>query len=67
MSNIEHYIAAYGVFALFFIIYFESFGMPLPGESVLIVSSLMALHSQLNIENVLLAVFIASILGDSTG
>lgn len=67
MSFLEPYIAAYGALALFFIVYFESFGAPLPGESALIASSLLALHGTLNIEAVLLAVFVGAVLGDCTG
>lgn len=67
MSFLEPYIATYGALALFFIVYFESFGAPLPGESALIASSLLALHGTLNIEAVLLAVFVGAVLGDCTG
>ncbi|MBJ6132175.1 DedA family protein [Ochrobactrum sp. Q0168] len=67
MSFLEPYITAYGAWALFVIVYFESFGAPLPGESALIASSLLALHGTLNIEAVLIAVFIGAVLGDFTG
>lgn len=67
MSFIGPYITAYGALALFIIVYFESFGAPLPGESALIASSLLALHGTLNIEAVLFAVFIGAVLGDCTG
>ncbi|MBN9044436.1 MAG: DedA family protein [Rhizobiales bacterium] len=67
MHFIEPYITAYGALALFVIIYFEAFGGPLPGESALIASSLLALHGTLNIETVLLAVFAGAVLGDCTG
>ncbi|MFD1197764.1 DedA family protein [Brucella gallinifaecis] len=67
MGFIDHYIAAYGAFAIFFIVYFESFGAPLPGESALIACSLLALNGTLHIEHVLLAVFIGAVLGDCTG
>ncbi len=36
-------------------------------ESALIASSLLALHGTLHIQTVLITVFIASVLGDSTG
>ncbi len=39
----------------------------MPGESALIAGSLLALHGALNIEVVLIAVFIGAVLGDSTG
>ncbi|PWL19134.1 DedA family protein [Falsochrobactrum shanghaiense] len=67
MGFVESYIAAYGALALFLIIYLESFGAPLPGESALIASSLLALHGTLHIEAVLIAVFIGAVLGDCTG
>lgn len=67
MHWIEPYIATYGSIALFLIIYFESFGAPVPGESILIVSSLLAQQGTLSLPTMLLAVFLAAILGDSTG
>lgn len=67
MSFLDPYIAAYGATALFVIVYLESFGAPLPGESALIASSLLALHGTLNIETVLLAVLVGAVLGDCTG
>lgn len=67
MSFLEPYITAYGALALFVIVYLESFGVPLPGESALIASSLLALHGTLDIETVLLAVFTGAVLGDCTG
>ena len=67
MSYIEPYIMAYGALALFVIVYLESFGMPLPGESALVASSLMALHGLMQIDAVLIAVVTGAILGDSTG
>lgn len=41
-GSIEAAVASYGVFALFVVLYFESLGMPLPGESALIAISLLA-------------------------
>ncbi|MBB5703362.1 membrane protein DedA with SNARE-associated domain [Ochrobactrum daejeonense] len=67
MSFLQSSIAAYGALALFLIVYFESFGAPLPGESALIASSLLALQGTLHIETVLIAVFVGAVLGDSTG
>jgi membrane protein DedA with SNARE-associated domain len=66
-SQIEPYIAQYGVAALFVVIYLESFGAPLPGESALIASSVMAAAGDLSILQVFLAVWAAAVLGDSTG
>jgi membrane protein DedA with SNARE-associated domain len=67
LAWIEPAIAAYGVVALFVILYFESFGVPLPGESALIASSLLAVRGDLAIEHVFLAAWFGGVLGDSTG
>lgn len=67
MAHIETYIASYGAMALFIIIYFESFGVPVPGESALIAASLLALHGTLNLTTVLIACFVGAVLGDCTG
>ncbi len=66
MSFIEPYITptARWHFSLLSIL---NFGAPLPGESALIASSLLALHGTLNIEMVILAVFVGAVLGDCTG
>ena len=42
LAWIEPAIVSYGAFALFLIIYFESFCIPLPGESALIAAALLA-------------------------
>ncbi len=52
---------------MFIIIYFESFGAPVPGETILIASSLLAQQGTLSLPVMLTTVFIAAILGDSTG
>lgn len=67
LAWIEPAVAAYGAFALFLIIYFESFGAPLPGESALLAASLLAVRGDLAIEHVFLAAWLGGVLGDSTG
>lgn len=66
-SLIEPYIAAYGALAIFVVIYLESFGAPLPGETGVIAVSLLAAQGELSILHVFLAVLAGGILGDSTG
>ncbi|SCY58631.1 DedA family protein [Microvirga guangxiensis] len=66
-GSVEAAIAAYGVLALFLILYFESFGVPLPGESALITVSLLAAHGDHAIGHVILAAWCGAVLGDSTG
>jgi membrane protein DedA with SNARE-associated domain len=64
---IEPAVAAYGAVALFLIVYFESFGVPLPGESALIAAALLAARGDLAIGHVFLAAWLGGVLGDSTG
>jgi len=67
LAWIEPAVAAYGVMALFLIIYFESFGAPLPGESALLAAALLAERGDLAVGHVFLAAWIGGVLGDSTG
>ena len=67
LAWIDPAIAAYGALALFGILYFESFGAPLPGESALIASSLLAVRGDLAIGHIFLAAWSGAVLGDSTG
>lgn len=64
---VESYIREYGLIALAATIYLESFGVPLPGESALVGASLLAARGDFSIGNLFLVVWIASVLGDSTG
>jgi membrane protein DedA with SNARE-associated domain len=52
---------------LFVVLYFESFGVPLPGESALITVSLLAAKGDPAIGHIILAAWLGSVLGDSTG
>ncbi len=67
LAWIEPAIAAYGVWALLVVLYLESFGAPLPGESALIGASLLATRGDLAIGHVFLAAWAGAVLGDSTG
>ena len=62
---IDKYVAAYGAVAIFVVVYFESFGAPLPGETGVIAAGLLAARGDLSIVAVFLAVFCGAVLGDS--
>lgn len=64
---IDKYVTAYGVIVIFVVVYFESFGAPLPGETGVIATALLAARGDLSIVAAWLAVFSAAVLGDSTG
>jgi len=67
LAWIEPAIATYGVLALLVVLYFESFGVPLPGESALVAASFLATRGDLDIGHVFLAAWLGAVLGDSTG
>ena len=64
---IEPYIASYGAIAIFAMIYLESFGLPVPGETGMIAAALLAAKGELSIVSVYIAVLSGAILGDTTG
>jgi len=74
MTAIEHgfsvaepWIAAYGAFALFICIYFESFGAPLPSESMIVAGTVLAMRGDLSMPIVVAMAWASAVLGDSTG
>ena len=66
-SFVQPYFQQYGLLAVFCIIYLESWGMPLPGESLIIASSVLATQGDISVIHLFLSVWIAAVLGDSTG
>ena len=61
------YIVQYGYGALFAVLFVESFGLPLPGETFLVAASFLAVQGQLNIWLVGLTAWAAAVLGDNVG
>lgn len=61
------YLKTYGAIAIFVMVYLESLGSPVPGETGIIAASLLASQGELNIVTLFPAVLAAAILGDSTG
>ena len=63
-------LGGYVYFGLFFIVFAETglaVGFFLPGDSLLVVSGLFAAAGKLNVALVMLAFFLGSVIGDSTG
>lgn len=67
MSSLVELTTHYGPWVLFLIIFLESLGAPVPGETGLIASGLLAAAGQVNVFFVLGVAFLAAVLGDSTG
>src|SRR5215467_10914238 len=64
------FLGVYVYFGLWFVVFAETglaVGFFLPGDSLLVVSGLFAAAGKLNIALVLLAFFLGSVIGDSTG
>lgn len=63
-------LGGYVYFGLFFIIFAETglaVGFFLPGDSLLVVSGLFAAAGKLNVALIMIAFFLGSVIGDSTG
>lgn len=67
MQTLHHLLLVYGAWALFLCVYLESMGVPVPGESAVVLSSLLAVHGEMPLAALLAAVFLGSVLGDCTG
>jgi membrane protein DedA with SNARE-associated domain len=61
------FVEHYGYFAVLLLIMGEDFGLPLPGETALVVSAAAAATGRLNIWGVLAAAVIGAIIGDNIG
>jgi membrane protein DedA with SNARE-associated domain len=60
---LEHY----GLWAIFVLVLLEDFGIPVPGETVLIAGAVYAGAGQLNIVAVGVVGFVAAVIGDNIG
>jgi len=66
-GEVAHYVAQYGYLAVGLGILLEDFGMPTPGETLLITGAILASHGTLNIYLLLLVAFIGAVIGDNIG
>jgi len=62
-SPLQHF----GIWAIALLIMLEDFGIPVPGETILIAGAIYAGAGRLNVVGVGLAAFIAAIIGDNIG
>lgn len=60
-------ISQYGYLALAGLLFLEDFGLPVPGETVLVAAAFYAGLGKLNIVLVIMIGFIAAVLGDNVG
>ena len=68
MEHLQHLIASYGYWAVAGIVAAESMGVPLPGESVLVLAALYAgAHQDVNIWGLVASAAGGAMLGDNAG
>jgi membrane protein DedA with SNARE-associated domain len=67
LNSLAPVLTDYGVWAIVLLVFLEDFGVPVPGETVLIAGAVFAGAGQLNIVAVGLAGFIAAVAGDNLG
>ncbi|HEX2666783.1 MAG TPA: DedA family protein [Gammaproteobacteria bacterium] len=67
MELLLRYLSDYGYPTLFLVVLLESFGIPGPGQALLIAAALLAAHGKLNIVAVLVTAVTATTLGGCIG
>ncbi|HKT17153.1 MAG TPA: DedA family protein [Stellaceae bacterium] len=66
-DEVHRFVADYGYLAVFFGILLEDFGLPTPGETMLIAGSVLASRGTLNIVWLLPVAWFGAVVGDSIG
>src|SRR5271165_5456283 len=67
VHNLHGYIATYGYLAILVIVGMGSAGIPMPGETVLVASAILAGQGQLHLLGVIAAAAAGAIIGDNCG
>jgi membrane protein DedA with SNARE-associated domain len=67
LAAVEPYLREYGYAAVFADIFLESFGLPPPGETMLIAGALLASQGDMHILPLLGTIWLAAVLGDNLG
>jgi len=67
IEHVHQFVTDYGYIAVFLGIFFEDFGLPTPGETMLIAGAVLASHGSLNIYWLLPIAWVGAVAGDSIG
>jgi membrane protein DedA with SNARE-associated domain len=67
LGMLEPWIHQYGVAAVFVILTLESFGVPLPGESLLLVAAVLAGRGEIAFSSLFFAAWAGAVVGDNIG
>jgi len=64
---IEHYMLIYGYWAVFFGVMLENAGLPVPGETILLVAGYFSSTGEFNIALVMFIAAVGAVIGDNIG
>jgi membrane protein DedA with SNARE-associated domain len=67
IAGLEQFVRDYGVFAVSLILAIEAIGAPVPGETLLIFSSVLVGRGEMSLSALLVFAWIGSVLGDNIG
>ena len=67
LLQIEPLVERFGLPGLFVDVFLEALGLPLPGETLIIIASGLAGLGKLNIYGIAIAAFLAAVAGDNVG
>ncbi len=67
LSKIEQYMLIYGYWAVFFGVMLENAGLPVPGETILLVAGYFSATGEFNIWLVMLIAAVGAVVGDNIG
>jgi membrane protein DedA with SNARE-associated domain len=67
LELIEHFMLQYGYWAIFFGVMLENAGVPVPGETILLVGGFFAAQGHFNVALVMLIAATGAVIGDNIG
>jgi len=67
LDLIEQYMLIYGYWAVFFGVMLENAGLPIPGETILLIAGYFSATGQFNIWLVMLIAAVGAVVGDNIG
>lgn len=67
METLHPYLLHYGYWAVFGAILLEDFGIPVPGETLLVAGSLLASQGKMHLVPLLIAAWFGAVAGDNIG
>lgn len=67
LELIEHYMLIYGYWAVFFGVMLENAGVPVPGETILLIAGYFASQGHFHIALVMVVAAVGAVIGDNIG